>query len=566
MKSVCEQTLEDMPVTSYSRQATTSNNTGTWKYVRPVYEDSLPPCSAACPAGNDISQALLLAAAGDFAQAARIWRVGNPLPSTLGRVCPHPCEGRCNRQARGGSLSIHGIERFLGDFAWNADLIGPVRCSGKRIAIVGAGPAGITAGYHLSLQGHSVEVYDDKPEPGGYLRTGIPAYRLPKDILNREIEMVARCGVRFVPSTRIGRDLDFSQLRQRYNAVILAVGRHKPRLLDVPGADHQAVLSGTVLLERILRGERPRIPAAVAVVGGGNTALDVARSVLRCGSKPCILYRRARPEMPAIPAEIDEAEREGIEMHFLAAPVRIVTSGNSITGLECRKMRSGAPDSSGRPTPVPLPGSEFLIRVGGVIAAVGETADLDFVPDLGDGILNGTDGAVTSAGSPVFFAGDVVTGAGTVAAAVGSGRRVAVDVDRYLQTGRLGDSIEMLAQLWPRALNLEKIATPDRLNPAYIKPHEHAELRRLSVAHSLGSFAEVVQGLRPEEAVREAQGCLSCGTCNGCMNCYHFCPDIAVRRSERGKGLEISAEHCKGCGICVEECPRGAMKLEPVAS
>lgn len=551
--------LRDFPITAYATRPTSEINTGTWKYVEPRYQDRLPPCSHACPAGNDISRIILLLAGGDLIGAARLLRSGNPLPATLGRVCPHFCERQCNRDLFGGAIAVHMIERFLGDF-----LLGdqsapePIPRSGRKVAVIGAGPAGITAAYALALQGHEVEVFDDKPRPGGYLRTGIPDYRLPKEILDREIEFIERVGVRFMQGIRIGRDIRFEDLRNRFDAVIVAVGLHESRALEVSGSDHPHVYDGVELLERILSGEIPELPSTVAVIGGGNTAIDVARSLLRLGVKPTIVYRRGETEMPAIASEVEEAKREGVGFQFLTAPLAIVFDDGAVVALECRKMQLGEPDASGRRRPVPIPNSEFRLPFSGIVTAIGETADLGFLPQAS------ANGKPSLAG--IFIAGDASTGEGTVAAAVGSGRRVAAVVHGYLANRNPAADEPTLQSLWPRPVTMAPVAGPEYLNPAYFAPALRPEITKLNAEQPPGSFAEIVQGFAVEAAVSEARRCLLCGTCNRCLNCYYWCPDVAVLRDSRnGAGLEIDSAHCKGCGICVEECPRGAMTLEEVA-
>ncbi len=553
--------LDERAEVAFSGEPTTAINTGSWKSIAPRHEDKLPPCSERCPAGNDISKVLSLLAQSDVAGAAKLLRTTNPIPATLGRVCPHFCESHCNRDALGGSITVHMLERFLGDYslAHAADVeLRPSSRTGKKVAVIGAGPAGISAAYALTLKGHEVQVFDDKPKPGGYLRTGIPDYRLPKTTLDREIAVAERVGVKFRPNTRIGRDITIESLQNQFHAVIVAVGLHKSRALDLPGADHPNVYSGVELLERILAGEAPNLPRVVAVIGGGNTAIDVARSVLRLGVKPIVVYRRTEKEMPAIGSEVEDAKKESIEFRFLAAPAQVLQNGNgAIIALECQKMKLGNPDSSGRRSPVAIPNEKFRIAVSGVIVATGELADLSFVRKENDSKNN--DG--------YFFAGDVATGQGTVAAAVGNGLQVAASVDSYLRTGVRPPEPPGLRSLWGRTVNVTTVATSDLLNPAYL--HTRPQPAITSIQHGLPpttptTFDEIVQGFDSEQAQSEARRCFSCGTCNECMNCYYWCPDIAVHREPQNGGLTVDSMHCKGCGICVEECPRSAMSMGEV--
>lgn len=549
--------LDDLTYVPFSERPTTAIKTGTWKYVEPVYENGLPPCSGTCPAGNDISYALLLLAKGQVLEAARWWRRRNPIPATLGRVCPHPCEGSCNREPLGGAIAIHMVERFLGDVEGEV-LPQPVPATGKKVAVVGSGPAGLAAAYNLRLAGHEVHVFDDKPAPGGYLRTGIPEYRLPRAVLDREVAMIASLGVVFHQGVRVGRDVAFEDLRKAHDAVILALGFHKSRALGVPGEDHPHVYNGVKLLEQLLSGERPQLPSRMAVVGGGNTAMDVARSLLRVGVQPVVVYRRTRAEMPAIASEVEDALAEGIPFEFLAAPVRVVVEQGTIVGLECQRMALGEPDASGRRRPVPIPGSEFVVPCGGVVTALGEVVDLEGFPDE----LASADARQAAAWPGVFVAGDMADGAGTVTAAVGSGIRVASVVHAFLTGENLPERAPRVQELWARPVALQRLVEYARLNTAYLRPIPRPEIVHLPADQRRDSFAEVIQGWDLETAVWEARRCFTCGTCNECFNCLYFCPDVAIHRADGG--FVIDREHCKGCGICVEECPRSALVLREV--
>ncbi|MGQ9496567.1 MAG: FAD-dependent oxidoreductase [Thermoanaerobaculaceae bacterium] len=549
--------LEDLEYVAFSERPTTAIKTGTWKYVQPVYEDALPPCAAACPAGNDISYGLLLLAQGKALEAARWWRSRNPLPATLGRVCPHPCEAPCNRERLGGAIAVHMVERFLGDLEGDV-LPRPDPPTGRKVAVVGSGPAGLAAAYNLRLKGHEVAVFDEKPQAGGYLRTGIPPYRLPRAVLDREIGMVASLGVSFHQGVRVGRDVSWESLRKGYHAVVLALGFHKSRSLGIPGEEHPNIYNGVALLEQLLEGQRPHLPKTMVVVGGGNTAMDVARSLLRVGVRPTVVYRRSREEMPAIASEVEEAFLEGVQFTFLASPVRVQIEGDRITGLRCQRMQLGEPDASGRRKPIPIPNSEFLIPCEGVVTALGEELDLAGFPEG----VEKADSRQASTISGVFLAGDMVDGAGTVTAAVGSGVRVAAVVHRFLLGEDQGERAPRVQELWQRSLNAERLVQWEHLNHFYFSSAPRPPVVTLPLAERLANFVEVVQGWDAPAAVAEARRCLACGTCNHCANCFYLCPDVAVH-SVDGKFV-IDGEHCKGCGICVQECPRAALVLQEV--
>jgi formate dehydrogenase major subunit len=375
------------------------------------------------------------------------------------------------------------------------------------VAVVGSGPAGLAAAYNLRLSGHEVHVFDDKPAPGGYLRTGIPEYRLPRPVLDREVGMIERLGVVFHQRVRVGRDISFDALRSSHDAVILALGLHRSRALGIPGEEHPQVYNGVKLLEQLLAGERPPLPRRMAVVGGGNTAMDVARSLLRVGVEPVVVYRRTRAEMPAIASEVEDALAEGVPFEFLAAPVRVLIENGAVVGLECQRMQLGEPDASGRRRPLPIPGSEFVVPCQGVVTALGEEVDLEGLPsNVGAG-----DARQAAALPGVFVAGDMADGAGTVTAAVGSGIRVAAVVHAYLQSGNLPERAPAVPELWPREVAQDRKVEFENLNTAYLRPAPRPAVSHLPPEQRRTSFSEVVHGWSEEAAVREAGGVLPAG-------------------------------------------------------
>jgi len=559
--------LAEMPPLPVSLGSTLNNKTGTWRYIRPLYEDKTPPCNHACPAGNDVVRYIGALRDGDVEAAWRILVAENPLPGVCGRVCPHPCEHECNRGEFGGAIVIHAIERFLADEAaahgWAVE-----RSQARHpehVAIVGSGPAGLSCAYHLARLGYQPTVYEAQAQPGGLLRYGIPGYRLPKDVLDREIAAIERLGVRFALNQRLGDNLGWPALAAA-DAVFLATGQGLSRPLRIPGEGLAGVISGLELLRRVACGQRVEPGAQAIVIGGGNTAIDAARTAARLGATVTLVYRRTQAEMPAIPAEVAEARAEGISFRFLAAPIEVLDDAGRVHGVRFQQMRLGEPDASGRARPEPVPGEEFTLPADTLIVAAGQEIDGSPMRGSGIGIERGRilAGDAAQTGVPrVFAGGDAATGEGTVAQAIGSGKRAALAIDRFLRTG----SFEGLPPAAAGAVHaVERRATSvvvraASLNADYIAPAPAPQMAGWVPMQIKGDFAEVNPGLSPAAAASEAARCISCGTCIACDTCLIFCPDVAIARAEGGR-YTIAYDYCKGCGICATECPRAAMRME----
>jgi 2-oxoacid:acceptor oxidoreductase delta subunit (pyruvate/2-ketoisovalerate family) len=564
-----------LPPMAMSLQSTIGNKTGTWRYLRPVPVEGIAPCNEACLVAQDIERMILYITKGKFQEAYAQLSMENPMPSVLGRVCPHPCEGSCNRGEYDEPVSIQALERFIGDWGlkhgrFNAPLR-PMRK--EEIAVIGSGPAGLSCSYHLARMGYRVTIFEAMPVLGGKLRWAIPDYRLPKKILDQEIEKILSLGIRVRKNTEVGRDLSFKELK-RYPAVFIAVGGQKSIPLNVPGEGSKGVVSGLEILKRLNLGEEMNLGSKPVVVGGGNTAIDVARSCLRLGRKPVILYRRSRKEMPAYKEEVAEAEREGIPIRYLVAPIRIMRERGQVTGLECVKIRMGKPDASGRRLPIPVKGSNFMVETDQVIEAIGETLDGSFSKreiQSGDGGIEVTPHMNTSR-PEVFAGGDAIAQPGSVGHAILSGKKAAISIDCYLKgkdvesayrSIRVGSKGEVFidAYLHPAEMNLEgrKVVGYGEINPSYFEKSPRLKGKSLPQEKAIGGFFEINLGLDRTSAVRSAERCFQCGLCNSCRNCYIFCPDLAVLM--KGRGAEIDYDHCKGCGICVQECPRGALTM-----
>jgi len=561
MKRITPQSrVREMPPTAISMHNTLFNKTGSWRNFRPIYAEKTPPCNATCPTGEKIQRYLSLVKNNQFTEAWHQIKEDNPLPSVCGRVCFHPCETECNRGDYDDPIGIHFIERIIGDYGIAHNL--KVKRSGKRkkhkIAIIGGGPAGITSAYHLARLGYQPTIFEAEKFLGGMLQYGIPSYRLPKNILQKEINSVIKTGVKVRTNVRLGKDIFLDKIAQQYDAVVIATGAYRERNLNIPGEEAKGVLGALEFLHQLNlsrrqagSGHRPNISKDVVIIGGGNSAVDAARSALRMGARPRIIYRRTRNEMPAIPDEITDAEEEKIEFIFLAAPVRIITSANRVTALECIRMKLGPPDASGRRKPIPIKGSNFRIKTGMVIKAIGEAPDTSFLSAnlVKDGIVTVNQWGGTGQ-SNIFAAGDVATGPKTVVEAIGAGKKVAYSIDRYFRTGRV-------------ALKEEPKVEPvrfEQLNSAYFEHAPRVPMPHLEWGKRIKTTKEVYTGYTTQNAITESERCFSCGVCNFCDNCWVFCPDISVIK--KNSRYEFNYDYCKGCGICALECPRNVISLQ----
>ena len=522
------------------------NKTGSWRYFRPVNEEKMPPCNNACPAGNNIQGFIKLIRDEKLLDAWRLIKQTSPFPGICGRVCPHPCEKECNRGKYDEAMSIHALERLVADYAISQKITEKPGGSPKkeRVAIVGSGPAGLSCANFLAKEGYRVTVFEALHEIGGMLRVGIPKYRLPRKVLDKEIADIKALGVTFKTDARIK---DINELKD-YDAVFVGTGAHVNRKLDVPGENAAGVISGTEFLRQLNLDGKAKIGKNVIVVGGGNTAIDAARSALRIGSKATIVYRRTRDEMPAVEEEIEAVGKEGIEIVYLAAPTKIIVQDGKIKEVEFVRMKLGAPDASGRKRPVPIEGSTFKMKADTVITAIGESSDLSLLPK--DFKLAEKGGK--SKGMQIFGGGDAVTGAGRVVDAIASGRRAA----RFIGNALQGTPVEEKPA--------KELAKYEEINTAYFPRQAAVRPPGLSVAKRVTNFSEINRGIPVEKGLREAKRCFSCGICRECNNCLYFCPDICVSLKD-GK-YEFDYDYCKGCGICSHECCAGVIRMEQEAS
>ncbi len=535
-------------------------NGESWKC--PVYVRRTPPCSAKCPSSEDIRGYLTyVAQAKDFKRPVEdsfdeAWHIltdKNPFPAIHGRICPHPCESGCNRQYKeDGSVAINNFERVVGDHGLKRGLKFKKltdKNKDKKVAIIGAGPSGLSCAYQLARRGYSVTVFETAEKPGGMLRYGIPSYRLPREILDAEIQNVLDLGVELKCNTKIGVDISFEDLKKNYNAIYVAVGAQKGTKLNVEGEAHPTVFSGVDFLRRINNGEKVNVGKKVAVIGGGNTAIDAARTCKRLGADVTIVYRRTRNEMPAISHEITAAEEEGVKIEFLAAPVCVLEKGGKgscAVDMKCIKMKLGEKDKSGRCRPVPIEGSEYTVEADTIIAAIGQEPDLTGMDALKNkyGWIDAN--AIKETSIQGVYAGGDVLNLDIATTAVGHGRKAAKAIDAYIHGQRYRDPGN------PRPVK----HTDMKLDYYVAAPRNN--VKELPPKERINSFEEVNKALTLDEATAEAKRCMSCGLCFTCDRCRVFCPREAISRDKNrpvGQIMFTDYTKCNGCHICAEVCP-----------
>ena len=558
-----------------------ANKTGAWRTERPVYVSNLPPCNNACPAGENIQQWLYRAEEGEAGSASlggrtplqppeksgsaslggttslqppeksgyeAAWRqimADNPLPAIMGRVCYRPCEIACNRAQLDSAVGINSVERFLGDEAIRHGWQVPVDAAptGKRVLVVGAGPSGLSAAYHLTRMGHAVTIRDANAEPGGMMRYGIPRYRLPRDILDAEINRILAMGVTLELNAPV-TDLTATLTAGGFDAAFVAVGAHIGKRAYIPAGDSAKIIDAVTMLRGMEDSSPPLLGRRVAVYGGGNTAMDAARTARRLGAADAVVvYRRTRDRMPAHDSEVSEALEEGVTIRWLSTVAR-ADQGK----LLIEKMRL---DESGFPQPT----GEFEdLDADCLVLALGQDADLSVlesvpgvtfssgVVDVGPDLMTGHPG--------IFAGGDMVPAERTVTVAIGHGKKAARSIDAWLRGAT--------RVVPPR----HGLAAASALNTWYYADAPATVRAQLDTAHRITTFDEVTGGLDESTALFEARRCLSCGNCFGCDNCYGVCPDNAVIKLGTGQ-YEIDYDYCKGCGICAAECPCGAIDMVP---
>jgi 2-oxoacid:acceptor oxidoreductase delta subunit (pyruvate/2-ketoisovalerate family) len=520
-----------------------ANHTGSWRTARPVYLDRLPPCNNQCPAGEDIQGWLFHAESGNYEAAWHHLTRDNPFPAIMGRVCYHSCEGACNRGKLDEAVGINSVERFLGDEAikrgWK--FAAPERESGKKVLIVGAGPSGMSAAYHLRRLGHAVTVMEAGPLLGGMMRFGIPKYRLPREALDAEMQRIVDLGVSVQLNTKVDKILD-SMKAGSFDAAFLAVGAHIGKRAMIPSGDAAKIVDAISVLRSMEGEDKPMLGRRVVVYGGGNTAIDVARTVKRMGAEPIIVYRRTRDKAPAHDFEIEEALQEGVMVKWLST---IKQAGDSSITIE--KM---ALDDNGFPQPT---GEFETLEADSVVLALGQDVDLGLLNDVPglevkDGVVKVAPNMMTGHAG-IFAGGDMVPDQRNVTVAIGHGKKAAKNIDAWLR----GESTHSAPK--------HELASFERMNAWYYADAPKTLRPMLDIIRRQSTFEEVQGGLDETNALFEARRCLSCGNCFECDNCYGVCPDNAVIKLGPGKRFQFNYDYCKGCGMCVSECPCGAIKM-----
>ena len=524
-----------------------SKGTGSIRKSKPEYVDFFPPCNNACPAGENIQEWLSLAQEGKIEDAWRALTQQNPMAAIHGRVCYHPCENSCNRKDLDSSVSIHAVERFLGDEALknNWQFYPPKTLTGKKIMIVGAGPSGLSAAYHLRKLGHEVTIFEAGPVAGGMMNFGIPAYRMPRNILQAEIKRIENFGVKIVLNYKV-QDILKEKENGGFDAVFVAIGAHLAKKVNIPAQEASKILDAVSFLKEADENSdnKPLLGRRVAIYGGGNTAMDAARTAKRLGAdEAMIIYRRDREHMPAHEFEADEALSEGVKIHWLSSIKNMETSSITVEKMQVI-------DGKAVPT-----GEYETLEADSLILALGQEADTDFLKHI-EGITFKEDGTTVEVnpsmmtGYPGIFAGgDMVPSERTVTIATGHGKKAARNIDAWLRN----TTYEKPAN--NPLVTIEKLQIWFKTN-AEAKAQQHLEIEK-----AVETFDEIVAGYTTEEAVYEAQRCLSCGNCFECDSCYGACPEGAISKNGKGEGYTINYDLCTGCGVCAEQCPCHALDM-----
>lgn len=565
----------NLPPTAWTTGSTEVIKTGTWRARLPRHVSAPSPCHAACPVNGDIAHWIGRARERDFRGAWEILTRNNPFPAVAGRVCHHPCETACNRQGYDEPLSICKLERHVGDLALEEGWTYPAPAieRSERVAIVGGGPSGLSAAYHLRRRGYAVTIYEAQARLGGLMRDGIPAYRLPRDVLDGEIGRIVALGVTVRCGEAIDSPQDFAALREAYDAVYVAAGARRAKRLPQLDYAQPWVVGAAAWLAQANAGNVPALGKRIVVIGGGSAAIDVARSARRAGHEVTMLALEPRAQMPAQRAEVEEALEEGVRLVDGASLVHARADAAGRPTLECVRVNFIAGAERGRFRVEPIEGSEFRLEADAIVPSIGQDPELaPFAQALScEGALLPVDAQQATQAPGVYAGGDVSSMARFVTEAIGMGKRAAISIDRALseKAGRAVDPDEdgavplrerLAGERMPGlGIDVRRLVGLDSIATFYYPQAPRAPEARLPAGERIGD-AEVQLGFDLERALAEAQRCFSCGTCISCDNCFHYCPDLAIRRLPDG-GYEVDGDYCKGCGICVRECPTGSMEM-----
>lgn len=561
---------------SRSNISTEINKTGTWRFVRPKYHEKTAPCIAACPAGEDIARIEMLSNQERYQDAVETILLENPFPSVCGRVCFHPCETVCNRAGLDDPVAIHALERFIGDIAIRDELTLKLKKfpeNGKTVCIVGAGPSGLAAGYFLSQLGFSCDIYEARSEPGGILRWGIPRYRLPDDVVASEIERIKKTGVKIICNTPVTQNF-LQDAKDRYHALFIGCGHGRSLKMNIPGEN--MAFDGLEFLSILRKGKAVPSNGTAAVIGGGNTAIDVARSLVRLGATTTLVYRRRKQDMPAFKDEVEMADKEGVRIMELYSPIEInEDDGEYVLSLQ-RMKTSGMETDRGRARVIPDGQITQHLRVQKIIVAIGAepSAPWQFPSHKNTETLYLSHCTFTASEPPLLFGGDLTNTIKSVTDAVASGKQAAMALDIFFKQGRHaitdrlnsclvgnGPALSMECYMGgKRLIRNPHIVSYDDINLDYFSQTPRVNSETLAINNRMNSFDEIEATFTINQTMEEARRCFNCGICNACDNCRIFCPEIAVIL--KGAKRQINLDYCKGCGICVFECPRSAMDLE----